>query len=111
MDVFLYLIDYSARTTPVPSIDELTALFGSLPTNPYQAKLQLRPTNSQTSTSFLTRYISWVRSWLYSLPKGNGNAFLHLKAGSKSVVFAVADAGTTSLYRFNEGCFDEWPMI
>jgi tRNA-splicing endonuclease subunit Sen54 len=107
-----YLTHCSARTTPVPRIDDLAALFDTLPTTPYQSKLQNRVGKQQTTSGgILTRYLAWIRNILNPTPGGKGNPFGHLKAGKRSVIFAVVDVGTTTLYRFNEGCFDEWPMI
>jgi tRNA-splicing endonuclease subunit Sen54 len=106
-----HLTHCSARTTPVPHIDELTALFDTLPATPYQPKLQNRVGKQQTLGGILPRYLAWIGDLLNPTPGGKGNAFGHLKAGKKSVIFAVVDVGTTTLYRFNEGCFDEWPMI
>lgn len=109
---YSHLTSCSARTTPVPHIDELTALFDTLPITPYQSKLQNRVVKQQsTSGGILTRYLAWIHSFLNPPPGGKGNAFGHLKAGKRSVIFAVVDVGTTTMYRFNQGCFDEWPMV
>ena len=102
----------SARTMPVPSIEELTALFGSLPIVPYQNKQQTREGKPQAaSVGILTRILTWIHRIAHSSINGKGNSVGHLKAGKRSVIFAVVDAGTMSMYRFNEGCFGEWPMI
>lgn len=105
------IVVINARTTPVPTIDELTMLFGTLPNSSYQPTQKVPVKKLQTPSGLLARYLAWIRGLLQSQSTAKGNAFAHLKAGKKSVIFAVVDAGTTSLYRFNEGCFDEWPMI
>lgn len=39
------------------------------------------------------------------------NPFVALKAGKKTIIVAVVDAGSTSFFRFSQGAFTEWPMI
>jgi tRNA-splicing endonuclease subunit Sen54 len=67
---------------------------------------------------------SWKQKWLSWLfpqeqspppppppaPARKVNPFVALKAGKKTVVIAVVDAGNIGFYRFSEGAFDEWPM-
>ncbi|PVF99695.1 hypothetical protein CPB86DRAFT_702791 [Serendipita vermifera] len=102
----------NARTTPVPTIDELVSLYDTLPETrqPQDPKSAIKVSKdvSFNLLSILKSTITWL--FRYSAPR-KGNPFTFLKEGKKSVVIAVVDAGTTSLYRFNEGCFEDWPMI
>jgi len=34
-----------------------------------------------------------------------------IKAGKKTVVVAVVDAGSTSFFRFGQGAFEEWAIF
>ncbi|KAI0357608.1 hypothetical protein OH77DRAFT_1494921 [Trametes cingulata] len=124
----------NARTSPMPTIAELTALFGELPELPppvprkrmsfAQQKLaasssapasKSSPTvGPKTEVSLARRALSWL--WpLLSTAKRETNArppnpFPSLKMGNKMVVIAAVDAGTISFFRFGQGVFTEWPM-
>ncbi|TBU29977.1 tRNA-splicing endonuclease subunit sen54 N-term-domain-containing protein [Dichomitus squalens] len=125
----------NARTTPMPTISELTDLFGELPELPppvprkrvsfAQQKLaasaptqtpapqtSLTPASSQASLA--SRVWVWVWPWSQADDKAKAprptNPFPSLKTGKKMVVVAVVDAGTISFFRFGQGVFTEWPM-
>ncbi|KAF8310619.1 tRNA-splicing endonuclease subunit sen54 N-term-domain-containing protein [Cantharellus anzutake] len=102
------LIVIDGRTTPIPSIYELTTVFGMLPQNPPRpppAPLGL------TLKNLLT--LAWLKGKLFP-PKPvlpTPHPFAAIRAGHKSVVIGVVDAGTLSFFRFAQGCFEEWPMM
>ncbi|KAI1790188.1 tRNA-splicing endonuclease subunit sen54 N-term-domain-containing protein [Ganoderma leucocontextum] len=125
----------NARMTPMPSISELTNLFGQLPELPppvprkrlsfAQQKLAActaaqTPTKQPSTpapgqTSAIRRTISWLWSSPQKTQAANAqprpsNPFPLLKTGKKMVVVAVVDAGTISFFRFGQGVFTEWPM-
>ncbi|KAM5535011.1 hypothetical protein V8D89_011384 [Ganoderma adspersum] len=122
----------NARTTPMPSISELTNLFGQLPELPppvprkrlsfAQQKLAA-PTAARTPQKQPSTPVALVASrtpfWLWFGPQKTqaataqprpSNPFPSLKTGKKMVVVAVVDAGTISFFRFGQGVFTEWPM-
>ncbi|KAI0647909.1 tRNA-splicing endonuclease subunit sen54 N-term-domain-containing protein [Trametes meyenii] len=122
----------NARTSPMPTISELTALFGELPVLPpptprkrisfAQQKLATADKSSSQPSpkslqvlklTFAARILAWV--WPRSAPTTNSparppNPFPSLKMGNKTVVIAAVDAGTISFFRFGQGVFNEWPM-
>ncbi|CCL99722.1 uncharacterized protein FIBRA_01744 [Fibroporia radiculosa] len=126
--------DYSvvvvdARTTSVPSLVELTALFGILPelpppiprkrlsyaqqksaatTMPPQAPL---PVSNLTLAQKLFQWAFTPPSPQNPQPPRGTNPFIALKTGKKMVVIAAVDAGMISFFRFGEGVFTEWPMV
>ncbi|KAH9912847.1 tRNA-splicing endonuclease subunit sen54 N-term-domain-containing protein [Epithele typhae] len=120
----------NARTTPVPSLTELTDLFGELPVLPppvpqkaaaaashQPQKAPPEPTaltSIDPPQSFASRAWTWVWPWSAQSPAKpptrNPNPFPLLKTGNKMVVIAVVDAGTISFFRFGQGVFSEWPM-
>ncbi|KZT09154.1 uncharacterized protein LAESUDRAFT_722880 [Laetiporus sulphureus 93-53] len=119
----------NARTTPMPSLTELTDLFGVLPELPpplprkrmsfaQQKIAAASATASSTSpptpvleSSLIQRISSWFSSSQAASPPRKPNPFLALKTGSKLVVIAVVDAGTISFFRFGQGVFAHWPML
>ncbi|RDX53448.1 hypothetical protein OH76DRAFT_1343370 [Lentinus brumalis] len=124
----------NARTTPMPTIAELTDLFGELPELPPPAPRKRMsfaqqkqasasaPQSKQTAPQGpAIQPWSFRRSlaWIWPLPQTNENAksparptnpFPSLKTGKKMVVVAAVDAGTISFFRFGQGVFTEWPM-
>ncbi|KAF8310978.1 hypothetical protein DL93DRAFT_2061606 [Clavulina sp. PMI_390] len=126
-DFELVVID--GRTTPMPSLHELTSLFATLPrTAPPLPKKRLLPTTPNTSLTDSKRTVSApspttslraFSTWLFGINrKATGswtqpkpNPFASIRAGNKNVILGVVDAGNVSFFRFGEGCFDEWPMI
>ncbi|OSC97513.1 hypothetical protein PYCCODRAFT_1419435 [Trametes coccinea BRFM310] len=124
----------NARTSPMPTISELTELFGELPELPppaprkrvsfAQQKLNAAsaaatpapaPQSPPPETSLARRAIAWL--WLpwwtakkSEPPARPPNPFPSLKMGNKIVVIAAVDAGTISFFRFGQGVFTEWPM-
>ncbi|KAI0826935.1 tRNA-splicing endonuclease subunit sen54 N-term-domain-containing protein [Trametes gibbosa] len=125
------IVVVNARTTSMPTISELTQLFGELPELPppaprkrvsfAQQKLaaastKLPPKALPAPDSSLSTI---VRAWLslpsWVSPKSRNatrppNPFPSLKMGNKTVVIAAVDAGTISFFRFGQGVFTEWPM-
>ncbi|KAI0372307.1 hypothetical protein BV20DRAFT_1112182 [Pilatotrama ljubarskyi] len=125
----------NARTSPMPTIAELTALFGELPELPppvprkrvsfAQQKLAAQssaPTSKPPSATAPTAEVSYARrtlAWIWHLPSTTTrretsarppNPFPSLKMGNKMVVIAAVDAATISFFRFGQGVFTEWPM-
>jgi len=127
--------DYSvvvvnARTTPMPTLTELTALFDVLPELPpplprrRQSLAQQKaasagaapppapaPKTMTRSSSLMQRLFPWAFSSAAPAETTRKvNPFLSLKTGKKMVVIAAVDAGMISFFRFGEGVFTEWPM-
>lgn len=121
----------------MPTIAELTALFGELPELPppvprkrmsfaQQKQAAASPSAAQTAkqpaSSPLVAQPSVARRWLRWLwptedcddkaktPTRPTNPFPSLKTGKKMVVVAAVDAGTISFFRFGQGVFTDWPM-
>lgn len=116
----------SARTTPMPTIHELTALFDAAADWPVSQKpRKATPSSGNKTPAAPTKASPEVppaRRWFWwpfgrraeeteqVPPRRPPNPFVALRAGTKSVVVAVVDAGTMTCYRFNRGAFDVWPM-
>ncbi|KAI0072563.1 hypothetical protein K474DRAFT_1604894 [Panus rudis PR-1116 ss-1] len=126
----------NARTTPMPTLEELSNLFDVLPELPPPVprkrlafaeqkelkKQALEATSVALSAppedprmSFLRRLFSWAFPEPSSPasqepPPRKPNPFAVLKAGKKLVVIAAVDAGTTSFFGFRQGVFEEFPM-
>ncbi|KAI0344383.1 hypothetical protein BDW22DRAFT_1354394 [Trametopsis cervina] len=128
----------NARTTPVPSLIELHALFDGLPLlpPPVPRRRTLQPSRpdapphpppsalvpSSPPPSFFRRLFAWT--WASSSPASTPpsstskqqqqprrpNPFAIMKAGKKMVVVAAVDAGMVSFFRFGEGAFEDFPM-
>jgi len=125
-----------ARTTPMPTLSELSNLFDILPELPppvprkRQAFSEIRaaanapkfapplaltqssPPEQEVRLSFLQRILPWKTS--SPPPPGRKpnqpNPFAMLKAGKKMVVIAAVDAGIISFFSFRQGAFEEFPM-
>ena len=101
----------------MPTLTELTTLFGVLPELPpplprkrqsfaqQKAAAVTPPTASTPKTTLLFPWAFAPREAVRNI-----NPFLSLKTGKKMVVIAAVDAGMISFYRFGEGVFTEWPM-
>ncbi|EGO19318.1 hypothetical protein SERLADRAFT_479745 [Serpula lacrymans var. lacrymans S7.9] len=131
-DFFVVVVD--ARSTVMPSLHELTALFDVLPETPPPLPRQrgvpsakppninapasnspLAPTLQPPSLS-LRRMFRWMLPSTPAPPsvstqQQKPNPFAALKAGKRSAVIAAVDAGNISFFRFSQGAFEEWPMI
>ncbi|KAL0571901.1 tRNA-splicing endonuclease subunit sen54 [Marasmius crinis-equi] len=82
-----------ARTTPMPSLHELTALYDISPEWPVPMPKYRRPPPP-------------------GQPERRGpNPFTALRSGKKTVVVAVVDAGNVGFFRFAQGEWGEWPMV
>ncbi|KAG6879458.1 hypothetical protein C0992_002461 [Termitomyces sp. T32_za158] len=133
------IVVINARTTPMPTLQELTDLFDvlpelppplprirrplppSTPTSPSVAaaapnlsssKPYSPPSAVQTRPSFIQRLFPWV--FPPTQPTGfirRPHPFMALKAGKKLIVIAVVDAGSISFFRFGQGEFTEWPVV
>ncbi|OCH90889.1 hypothetical protein OBBRIDRAFT_834612 [Obba rivulosa] len=127
----------NARTTPIPSLHELSTLFGVLPElpppvprkrqafTPGGSKTPTAPPPVPTSVAPSSEASSWRKlfQWAPScMTKQSSpekaqpqaprtNPFLALKTGNKIIVIAAVDAGTTTFFRFGQGVFKEWPML
>ncbi|KAH7104800.1 tRNA-splicing endonuclease subunit sen54 N-term-domain-containing protein [Auriculariales sp. MPI-PUGE-AT-0066] len=155
----------NARTTPMPTIHELTRLFhdaqewpaaapkhsiassgnklgnaqpkpSTLPRQKATVSAAGVPTNlsseriangaANTAVPALTKTPTapvappWLPLFYNIWPFGHSapaaptrrpNPFVALRAGTKSIVIAVVDAGTITCYRFNQGDFASWPMV
>ncbi|KAF8887144.1 tRNA-splicing endonuclease subunit sen54 N-term-domain-containing protein, partial [Infundibulicybe gibba] len=115
----------NARTTPMPSIHELTDLFDASPElpppMPRQRKLppsQPAPRSTAPAPAHPQSSVWQLFSW--ALPKQpvpdaavmrKPNPFMALKAGKKMVIIAVVDAGNLGFFKFGQGEFTEWPMF
>lgn len=125
-------VHHSGRTTPMPSLAELTNMFALLPTIPPPLPRRRNPPPTTTPSSStpasteplsLFHYIlclAWLpesirtrlrpKSKTPAAPPLKPHPFAAIRAGHKSIIIGVADAGMVSFFRFGEGCFEEWPM-
>lgn len=118
----------SARTTPMPTLQELTNLFDIMPEAPLPTPRQRRPPQGTTNTApvtgrlfenskpssqpFVRRILYWFSSSeMSSTLIRRPNPFVALKSGKKHVLVAAVDSGNTSFFRFGQGEFTEWPMV
>ncbi|KAG6868081.1 hypothetical protein C0993_007758 [Termitomyces sp. T159_Od127] len=131
------IVVINARTTPMPTLQELTDLFDVLPelppplprirrplpvpaatppsaaavANNAPTKPYSPPSTVQTKPSFIQHLFPWA--FPQTQPTGvirRPHPFMALKAGKKLIVIAVVDAGSISFFRFGQGEFTEWPM-
>ncbi|KAF8694689.1 hypothetical protein AX14_001939 [Amanita brunnescens Koide BX004] len=121
-----------ARTTRLPSLHELTSVFGQLPDAIPQAPRRRGPNSTQekkndtslpSSTPPAISWSSWFlhfiqkRLFLFSPMKFGAatlprqNPFASLKMGKRIIVIAAVDSGSISFFRFGQGGFEEWPML
>ncbi|KAG7096430.1 hypothetical protein E1B28_003867 [Marasmius oreades] len=82
----------NARTTLMPTLHELTALYDISPELPVPVPKYKRPSPP-------------------GQPPRGPNPFSALRAGKKTVVVAVVDAGNVGFFRFAQGEWGEWPMV
>ncbi|KAL0961228.1 hypothetical protein HGRIS_006194 [Hohenbuehelia grisea] len=113
----------NARTTPMPTLFEISSLFDEMPELPIPMPRQRQLANTpqikstpappQPPKSTFGRVFSWIfsRGSQTAPPIRRPNPFMVLKAGKKIVVIAVVDSGNISFFRFGQGAFDEWPMF
>ncbi|KAJ6596655.1 tRNA-splicing endonuclease subunit sen54 N-term-domain-containing protein [Mycena sp. CBHHK59/15] len=118
------LIGLSARTTPMPSLRELTDLFSITPEMPPPLPRQRRrpipskgvdalpppSTTPEPTPTLFRRIMQWLRP-PPEVPARRPHPFMAIKAGKKTVIVAVVDASSTSFFRFGEGVFSEWAII
>ncbi|KAJ8453965.1 hypothetical protein ONZ45_g19492 [Pleurotus djamor] len=111
------LVVINARTTPMPTLHELSSLFEELPELPPPLPRQRRPEVKQPSPT-LPLQRTWYQRWLPwsspskdAVPPRRPNPFAALKAGKKIIIIAAVDAGNISFFRFGQGAFEEWPMM
>ncbi|KXN89117.1 putative tRNA-splicing endonuclease subunit sen54 [Leucoagaricus sp. SymC.cos] len=135
------IVVVNARTTPIPTLHELSALFDLLPELPpplprprrqaYGGKLTEAKTSDSPSAAATvkqpqspqqpqaqTQHIPTLLQRLFpSLlppelqPQRKTNPFVALKQGKKTIIIAAVDNGNISFFRFSQGAFEEWPMI
>lgn len=96
----------SARTTPLPTLGELETLFATVPLISPTA-----PMAGQIGRIWSRAQRLWNRKQTPAHLAKPVNPFFALKSGKRSVVLAVVDAGTTTMFRFIDGRFEEWPMV
>ncbi|KAH8104966.1 tRNA-splicing endonuclease subunit sen54 N-term-domain-containing protein [Phellopilus nigrolimitatus] len=132
------LIVVNGRTTPMPTLHELSRLFDELPElplpGPRKRPPQAQPALNKDSKaetgqipliqpspplSVFQRILQLLRSLFHrrnDMDKDppprprRPNPFQVLKTGKKMIVIAAVDAGMISFFRFGQGSFDEWPM-
>ena len=92
--------------TPLPTLGELENLFATVPPISSTA-----PTTGQIVRIWSRVQRVWNRKQTLEHLAKPVNPFFALKSGKRSVVLAVVDAGTTSMFRFIDGRFEEWPMV
>ncbi len=139
-DILTIYVLYSARTTPMPSLYELTTLFDELPYLPPPTprrrmpvaatgkalELKAETPSPQKPTAPLQRaFASFQLLFPFLRPQASQtgrinslnspgprrvNPFAVLKAGKKMVIVAAVDAGTISFFRFGQGAFEDFPM-
>ncbi|THH20607.1 hypothetical protein EW146_g806 [Bondarzewia mesenterica] len=113
------IVVVNARTTPIPTLAQLTRLYESLPTLPPPLPRQRRPpppSNGIQNSSLFARLLAFLKLKPKEAHKGEKgqerkvNPFMALRQGNKLVVIAAVDAGVISFFRFGEGAFEAWPM-
>ncbi|KAJ7188029.1 tRNA-splicing endonuclease subunit sen54 N-term-domain-containing protein [Mycena filopes] len=121
------IVVINARTTPMPSLRELTDLFDISPEMPPPMPRQRRPVKGAAPPpprtvfvppprplSLSRRILHWFRPpppESTSPQARRPHPFMAIKAGKKTVIIAVVDAGSTSFFRFGQGAFSEWAVI
>jgi len=115
------IVVINARTTPMPTLRELTDLFDVSPELPAPLPRQRRPPNNappNVTSALSPQSVSWPRRIFYwfrpspgnTMPTRRPHPFMAMKAGKKTVIVAVVDAGSIGFFRFGQGAFDEWPL-
>lgn len=123
------IVVVNARTTPMPTLAELTHMYEGLPTIPpplprirkappatssFVSKLPPTKTVATPQSSFLAKLpLDILFRSTPSPPEPapvKPNPFMALRQGKKIVIVAAVDAGIVSFFRFGEGAFEEWPM-
>ncbi|KAJ7925016.1 tRNA-splicing endonuclease subunit sen54 N-term-domain-containing protein [Mycena leptocephala] len=120
------IVVVNARTTPMPSLRELTDLFDISPEMPPPLPRQRRPVKgtapppprtkpapSPPPPSLSRRILHWFRPppAESTTEARRPHPFMAIKAGKKTVIIAVVDAGSTSFFRFGQGAFEEWAIF
>ncbi|KAH9480353.1 putative tRNA-splicing endonuclease subunit sen54 [Psilocybe cubensis] len=126
------IVVINARTTPMPTLQELTDLFDVLPESPLPPPRQRRPPPGTTANAPSPPKIEPVVTpapkpscmqrvfpWIFPTPPPIAttpaprklNPFMALKTGKKIIVIAAVDASNISFFRFGQGEFTEWPMV
>ncbi|KAF7376322.1 tRNA-int-end-N2 domain-containing protein [Mycena sanguinolenta] len=125
------IVVVNARTTPMPTLRELTDLFdispelppplprqrplpGAPPSRPLSRspKVSAGTTHAPEPLSLARRILLWFRPPPTSTtPARRPHPFMVIKAGKKTVIIAVVDAGSISFFRFGQGAFEEWAIF
>ncbi|KAF5359314.1 hypothetical protein D9756_003386 [Leucocoprinus leucothites] len=133
------IVIINARTTPIPTLHELSTLFDILPElppplpRPRRQAYGGKPMNATTTqpspaptsttipqtpqqppqpkTTISQRLFPSLFPSSPSEPHRKPNPFAALKQGKKIIVIAAVDNGNISFFRFSQGAFDEWPMV
>ena len=108
----------------MPTLQELTHLFGDLPETPIPPPrirrspiANLAPVRPQqtlpkpSEPTFLQKYFPWLFGSKEQTPHRPNLPFISLKHGKKVIIIAAVDSGNTSFFRFAQGEFSEWPMM
>jgi tRNA-splicing endonuclease subunit Sen54 len=129
----MIVLQKSARTTPMPTLAELTHMYEDLPVNPppLPRKRNLpsgkavsapkpspppptKKTDARLHPFFLAGLLSYLPFYNAPAPPRPApvkiNPFMALRQGNKTIIIAVVDAGIVSFFRFGQGAFEEWPM-
>jgi tRNA-splicing endonuclease subunit Sen54 len=105
------------------TLRELTDLFDISPEMPPPLPRQRHPPKGGTvpptfkpapshPPTLARRILNWIRPPApdpKALPRPP-HPFMAIKAGKKTVIIAVVDAGSTSFFRFGQGAFSEWAI-
>jgi tRNA-splicing endonuclease subunit Sen54 len=106
----------SARTVPMPSINQLTEVFESLPDEPkgpirrvgpqYERRARPKPNTATTKGRWYDRYLpaSFVKE---TESKPYNNPMGALRNGDRAFIVAVNDSGNTGWVRFGRTGFAE----
>ncbi|KAF7315467.1 tRNA-int-end-N2 domain-containing protein [Mycena indigotica] len=114
------IVVVNARTTPMPSLRELTELFDVSPELPPPLPRQRRPGKATFQPGPVAPPPSWTKrlqDWLrnkppkYVPPPRKPHPFMVMKSGKKTVIVAVVDAGNIGFFRFGQGAFEEMPLV
>ncbi|KAF7321753.1 tRNA-int-end-N2 domain-containing protein [Mycena kentingensis (nom. inval.)] len=114
------IVVVNARTTPMPSLRELTDLFDVSPELPPPMPRQRRPGKAtvppptpRAPPAWTKRFMDWLynKPPKYTPPPRRPHPFMVMKAGKKAVIVAVVDSGNIGFFRFGQGAFEEQPML
>ncbi|KAK0455383.1 tRNA-splicing endonuclease subunit sen54 N-term-domain-containing protein [Desarmillaria tabescens] len=104
------IVVINTRTTPMPSLRELTDLFDISPELPIPLPKRPPPPRPALPPLPWWRAIFPFQRRDPGPPARRPHPFVALRAGKKTVVIAAVDSGNISFFRFMQGAFMDVPM-